>query len=237
MNTFTPCRKRGGIARAICNRNWRGRSRTGEPVPPLWPIAVGAYFPLHTTAGAQALLAAVMAALCATPCSSSRSRSRARARDRRDHPRLDRHRRRGVAGGARSNTRRTPTRAGSKPAPPVQPHILKDTPPDQVPDVLIAGCGTGLSTIEFARQTRRAAHPGHRSQPRQPQLRQAHGGKFRSRQHRIRAGRHHDAGRDRPAIRFHRRIGRPASSRRSLGTAGASCCRCCARAAHAGRAV
>jgi SAM-dependent methyltransferase len=40
--------------------------------------------------------------------------------------------------------------------PPGQPVILKDRPPEQAFDVLFAGCGTGLSTIEFARQTPRA---------------------------------------------------------------------------------
>lgn len=38
-------------------------------------------------------------------------------------------------------------------APPGDPIVLKDRRPDQAFDVLIAGCGTGQSTVEFARQT------------------------------------------------------------------------------------
>lgn len=41
-------------------------------------------------------------------------------------------------------------------APPGEPIVLNDRPPEQAFDVLFAGCGTGLSTIEFARQTPRA---------------------------------------------------------------------------------
>jgi 2-polyprenyl-3-methyl-5-hydroxy-6-metoxy-1,4-benzoquinol methylase len=41
-------------------------------------------------------------------------------------------------------------------APPGEPIVLNDRPPEQTFDVLFAGCGTGLSTIEFARQTPRA---------------------------------------------------------------------------------
>jgi SAM-dependent methyltransferase len=37
--------------------------------------------------------------------------------------------------------------------PPGQPIILNDRRPDQPFDALVAGCGTGLSTVEFARQT------------------------------------------------------------------------------------
>lgn len=41
-------------------------------------------------------------------------------------------------------------------APPGEPIVLNDRSPEQAFDVLFAGCGTGLSTIEFARQTPRA---------------------------------------------------------------------------------
>lgn len=41
-------------------------------------------------------------------------------------------------------------------APPGEPIVLNDRAPEQAFDVLFAGCGTGLSTIEFARQTPRA---------------------------------------------------------------------------------
>ncbi len=41
-------------------------------------------------------------------------------------------------------------------APPGEPIVLNGRAPEQAFDVLFAGCGTGLSTIEFARQTPRA---------------------------------------------------------------------------------
>jgi SAM-dependent methyltransferase len=41
-------------------------------------------------------------------------------------------------------------------APPGEPIVLNDRPPEEAFDVLFAGCGTGLSAIEFARQTPRA---------------------------------------------------------------------------------
>ena len=81
-----------------------------------------------------------------------------------------------------------------KAGPPGQPRHPKRAPArGRVADVLIAGCGTGLSTIEFARQARARAHSRNRSEPRQPQLRQAHGAELRPHQHRIRTGRHHEA--------------------------------------------
>jgi SAM-dependent methyltransferase len=43
-----------------------------------------------------------------------------------------------------------------KAGPPGEPIVLKDRPPEQAFDALFAGCGTGLSTVEFARQTPRA---------------------------------------------------------------------------------
>ena len=76
--------------------------KTGEPVPPLWPIAVGAYFPLHTTCGRGCTAATVVAGLRQRFARATNQGTDARAPDRRDHPRLDDDRRRGVAGGARA---------------------------------------------------------------------------------------------------------------------------------------
>jgi tetratricopeptide (TPR) repeat protein/SAM-dependent methyltransferase len=129
--------------------------KNGESVPPLWPIAVAAYLPLHTVAGADALLhgawpdyaealfvqqikepmrereiAAALPALTAIEDAVSRA--------------------------VREQYEENPYPRWIKAGPPVQPSILKDIPPEQIPDVLIAGCGTGLSAIEFARQMRSA---------------------------------------------------------------------------------
>ena len=43
-----------------------------------------------------------------------------------------------------------------KTGPPGEPIVLKGRPPEEAYDALFAGCGTGLSTVEFARQTPRA---------------------------------------------------------------------------------
>ena len=43
-----------------------------------------------------------------------------------------------------------------KAGPPGQPIVLNDRSHEQAFDALFAGCGTGLSTVEFARQTPRA---------------------------------------------------------------------------------
>ncbi len=129
--------------------------KTGEPVPPLWPIAVGAYFPLHTTAGADALLKRswpdyVNDLLVQQIKEPMREREIAAT-----IPALTT-----IAGevsrAVREQYEENPYPRWIKAGPPVQPTIFRHTPPEQIPDVLVAGCGTGLSTIEFARQMRHA---------------------------------------------------------------------------------
>ena len=125
--------------------------RDGEPVPPLWPIAIGAYFPLHATTGAQALLERswpdyVRDLLVQQIEGPMRERKIAAAIPAltaiEDH----------VSRSVRTQYEENPYPRWIEAGPPVQPIILKGTPPEQIPDVLVAGCGTGLSTIEFARQ-------------------------------------------------------------------------------------
>ena len=129
--------------------------QNGESIPALWPIAVGAYFPLHVVPGARALLerswpdyvdallvqqikepirerqiAATMPALTAIEDEVSRA--------------------------VRQQYEENPYPRWVKSGPPAEPAEFQDTAPMPAADVLIAGCGTGLSTIEFARQMRHA---------------------------------------------------------------------------------
>jgi SAM-dependent methyltransferase len=129
--------------------------KDGEAVPPLWPIAIGAYFPLHTAAGAQALLEQswpdyVRDLLVQQIREPMREREIAATIPALTAIEDD------VSQAVRAQYEENPYPRWIEAGPPVQPIILKDTPPEQVPDVLVAGCGTGLSTIEFARQMRHA---------------------------------------------------------------------------------
>jgi tetratricopeptide (TPR) repeat protein/SAM-dependent methyltransferase len=123
----------------------------GEIVPPLWPIAVAAYFPLHTTRGADALLERswpdyvqdLLVQQIKEPIRERQIGASIRALTAIEGD---------VSRAVREQYEENPYPRWIKAGPPVQPTILKDTPAEQVPDVLVAGCGTGLSTIEFGRQ-------------------------------------------------------------------------------------
>jgi 2-polyprenyl-3-methyl-5-hydroxy-6-metoxy-1,4-benzoquinol methylase len=123
------------------------------PCLPLWPVVVGAYFPLHGLANAQALLerswpqpvAAVIHQQVAEPAEERRLAAAI--------PALTK-----IAGAVsravREQYEENPyprwVAAGSW-------ELAGDeSRPQQAADVLIAGCGTGMSTIEFARQAPRA---------------------------------------------------------------------------------
>lgn len=124
--------------------------RDGKPVPPLWPVTVAAYFPLHAVPGADALLqrswpgcvqavldqqiaeprqerrlAAVMPVL--TGIEDDVSRAVRAQYEENPYPRW------------------TTACSLSLPAP-------SGRNASQAPEILIAGCGTGLSAIDFARQ-------------------------------------------------------------------------------------
>lgn len=125
---------------------------SGQPCSPLWPVAIGAYLPLHLVANADALLerswphcvnavlnqqinepaqerrlAATIPAL--TEIEGDVSRAVRRQYEENPYPRWV--------------TAAVPGQSPVRPAPqPMQPF-----------DALIAGCGTGLSAIEFARES------------------------------------------------------------------------------------
>jgi SAM-dependent methyltransferase len=127
----------------------------GAPIPALWPIAVGAYFPLLALRDAQVLLdrswPECVRALLVQQVEEPAQERRIAA----TLPVLT-----GIGGevshAVRQQYEENPYPRWIKAGPPVQPSILNDRPPQHNPDVLIAGCGTGLSTIEFARQMQNA---------------------------------------------------------------------------------
>jgi SAM-dependent methyltransferase len=120
-----------------------------------WPAIVGAYFPLHTVSHAEALLdrswpASVRALLdqqIERPAEEHRFASRIPVLTSIDGD---------VSRAVRQQYEESPYPCWVKAGLPGQPIVLSDRPREQGFDVLIAGCGTGLSTIEFARQTPRA---------------------------------------------------------------------------------
>ena len=127
----------------------------GSPCPPHLLAIVGAYFPLHTLADAQRLLEqswpkSVEALLV--------QQVKEPAEERRIAPTIpvltaieDE-----VSRAVRQQYEESPYPRWAHAGPPGQPPFLKDRQAEQSLDVLIAGCGTGLSTTEFARQVRRA---------------------------------------------------------------------------------
>jgi SAM-dependent methyltransferase/tetratricopeptide (TPR) repeat protein len=127
----------------------------GNPCPDLWPAIVGAYFPLHTLSKAEALLdrswhasvGALLVQQVKEPAEERRITSSIPVLTSIESE---------VSRAVRQQYEESPYPRWVKAGPPGQPIILNDHPPEQAFDALFAGCGTGLSTVEFARQTPRA---------------------------------------------------------------------------------
>jgi SAM-dependent methyltransferase len=124
----------------------------GGPCSALWPVVVGAYFPLHTLSNAKALLErswpqVVQALIVQQVKEPAEERQIAAA-----IPALTE-----IAGAVslavRQQYEENPYPRWVIAGPPDQPAIFRDSRPEQVLDILIAGCGTGMSAIEFARKT------------------------------------------------------------------------------------
>jgi SAM-dependent methyltransferase len=124
---------------------------SGNECPPLWPVAVGAYFPLHTLADARALLqrawprslSALFVQQIEEPAEERRLAKAIPALTEIDGE---------VSRSVRQQYEENPYPRWTKPAQPQQHTLLAGREPGQIPDVLIAGCGTGLSAITFAQQ-------------------------------------------------------------------------------------
>jgi tetratricopeptide (TPR) repeat protein/SAM-dependent methyltransferase len=125
--------------------------RAGEPVPPLWPITVGAYFPLHAVPSAEVLLErswppyldALLVQQIAEPAQERRIAATLPALNAIEGE---------VSRAVREQYEENPYPRWVVAGPPFTPVILAEHPQDQVRDILVAGCGTGQSTIELARQ-------------------------------------------------------------------------------------
>jgi tetratricopeptide (TPR) repeat protein/SAM-dependent methyltransferase len=127
----------------------------GHSVPPLWPIVVGAYMPLDTIGNAELLLHR------AWPQSVDALLTQQVRQPAREHEiaaampvltRVDD----AVSQAVRQQYEESPYPLWVTAGPPGQPPILFEHQPERICNVLIAGCGTGLSTIELARRARQA---------------------------------------------------------------------------------
>ncbi len=126
----------------------------GENCSALWPVAVGAYFPLHSLKNAAALhgrgwsqgVAALISQQLGEPAELCRIAQTI----------LPLHSIDGdVSSAVRQQYEESPYPRWTKAGPPAQPSII-ERQPQPVRDVLIAGCGTGRFAIEFARRARQA---------------------------------------------------------------------------------
>jgi SAM-dependent methyltransferase len=124
---------------------------TGRGCPAVWPAVVGAYFPLHTLSNAAALLnrswpQCVSALLVQQVTEPAQERDIAAT-----IPVLT-----GLDGAmsraVREQYEESPYPRWVKTGPPGHPAMPGNRAPEQAFDALVAGCGTGLSTVEFARQ-------------------------------------------------------------------------------------
>src|SRR5579864_3193871 len=135
-------RLRGSLEQALAS---------GQQCPALWPVAVGAYCPLHTLADAPALLQrswpqsvrALLVQQVEEPAEERRLAQEIPALTEIDGE---------VSRSVRQHYEENPYPRWTRPALPQQPTPLSSHQPGQIPDVLIAGCGTGLSAITFAQQ-------------------------------------------------------------------------------------
>jgi SAM-dependent methyltransferase len=146
------------VEAAEANRLRASLERTlavGDPCPELWPAIVGAYFPLHTLSKAEELLnrswLACVGALLVQQVKEPTEERRIAA----VMPVLTSIEGE-VSRAVREQYEESPYPRWVHAGPPGQPIVLNNRSPEQPFDVLFAGCGTGLSTVEFARQTPRA---------------------------------------------------------------------------------
>ena len=125
--------------------------RDTAAVPPLWPIAVASYFPLHTTADAKKMLSlewsdcvrGLFVQQIEEPLRESELAAAMPALTTIEDD---------VSRAVRQQYEENPYPRWIRSGPAVEPIILTEVQATQAPDVLVAGCGTGLSGVEFARQ-------------------------------------------------------------------------------------
>jgi SAM-dependent methyltransferase/tetratricopeptide (TPR) repeat protein len=123
----------------------------GQPCSPLWPIAIGAYLPLHLVAGAQALLErpwphwvkALLTQQITEPVEERRLAAAIPALTEIEGE---------VSRVVRQQYEENPYPRWLAAAVSGQSPVRLNRQPAQPFDALIAGCGTGLSTAEFSRE-------------------------------------------------------------------------------------
>ncbi len=123
----------------------------GDATPALWPVVVAAYFPLHSLAKAELLLGrswpssvnAVIVQQVDEPAQERRIAATMPVLTVIDD---------GVSRLVRQQYESSPYPRWVRPGPPKHLATLDRRPSTQPSDILIAGCGTGLSAVELARQ-------------------------------------------------------------------------------------
>jgi tetratricopeptide (TPR) repeat protein/SAM-dependent methyltransferase len=121
----------------------------GDRIPPSWLATAGAYFPLHTLSNAAALMdqqwspsiEALLVQQIGQPQEERRLTTTIPALTNIDGE---------VSRIVREMYEQSPYPRWIKAGPPLLPPILESRP-TRIADVLIAGCGTGVFTLEFAR--------------------------------------------------------------------------------------
>ncbi len=129
--------------------------QTGEQCAPSLPAVVGSYVPLNELAQAEALLdrswpPSVAAVIAQQVKEAAEERQLAAT-----IPRLTKIDG-AVSQAVQAQYEENPYPRWSAAGPPARPAILDICEPERIGDVLIAGCGTGLVTLEFARQAPKA---------------------------------------------------------------------------------
>ncbi len=131
------------------------RLKRGEPVPPLWIAAAGAYDALDVSPAGDlirqgqwpACIEAVIVQQINNPAEERRISQSIAALTAIDDE---------VSRAVRGQYEENPYPRWVNSAAPGKPIVLDDRPAERGMDVLVAGCGTGLSTIEFGRQAPKA---------------------------------------------------------------------------------
>ena len=198
-------------------------------ISPLRIAAIGAYFPLHSLADAERLLTRrwppavreLLVQQIEEPAEERRIEAVLPALTIIEGE---------VSQAVRAQYEENPYPRWIRGGPPAQPAILERRP-EPVADVLIAGCGTGIFTTEFARKARDARFLAIDLSRASLSYAKRMAQNFGLTNVEFAQADIMKLGIARPQLRLHRFIGRAASYRRSLGGAGRSCCRCCGRTA------
>jgi SAM-dependent methyltransferase len=129
--------------------------QTGEPVPALWPVTVAAYFPLHSLPGIESLCDRPWPASIAKLLTQQiREPAQERAIEK-TIPALTAIEDE-VSRAVRQQYEENPYPRWVKTVPPEKTPDSGARPAAPIPELLIAGCGTGLSLVEVSRAVTKA---------------------------------------------------------------------------------